>query len=120
MNSNYVVLLGNATKDAEVRYTKKGTPVTTFGLATNKLGADGQQVTQFHSIVAWNHAEAVGAVKKGQSLIVVGSLQTSSWEDQGIKRYKTEVIAYRVGAVMLNTTSKEASNYDTFTDEIPF
>jgi single-strand DNA-binding protein len=100
MNLNKVMLIGNVTRDPEVRTTPGGQNVTSFGVATNRRWKDqsGQQKDQveFHNIVAWRRlAEIVGQyLKKGSKVYIEGRLQTRSWDDKsGVKRYKTEIIA---------------------------
>ncbi len=100
MNLNKVMLIGNVTRDPEVRTTPGGQNVASFGVATNRRWKDqsGQQKDQveFHNIVAWRRlAEIVGQyLKKGSKVYIEGRLQTRSWDDKsGVKRYKTEIIA---------------------------
>jgi single-strand DNA-binding protein len=96
---NLVQLIGNLTRDPEMRYTGNGTPVVTFGLATNRSwkNADGdvQESTEFHNIVAWNKMAEIcqQLLAKGMKVYVQGSLTTRSWEDEasGVTKYKTEI-----------------------------
>ena len=98
---NKVQLIGNLTRDPELRYTPQGTPVCTFGLATNRSwvaaeGKDRQEEVEFHNIVAWSKlAEVCGELlTKGRKVYIEGRLQTRSWEsNEGEKKYKTEVVA---------------------------
>lgn len=98
---NKVQLIGNLTRDPELRYTPQGTPVCTFGLATNRSwmptdGKERQEEVEFHNIVAWSKlAELCGELlTKGRKVYVEGRLQTRSWEsNEGEKKYKTEVVA---------------------------
>ena len=95
---NKVILMGRLTKDVEVRYTQtNNTMVASFTLAVNRRFAkQGEQQADFINIVAWSKtAEFVSKYfKKGQQVVVVGRLQIRSWEDeQGQKRYVTEVVA---------------------------
>ena len=103
---NMVVLMGNMTKDAELRYTPNGKAVTSFGLAVNRVFKDAagekQSAVDFFDIVSWGKlAEIVSQYgKKGQGIHVLGRLQNRSWEAQdGSKRNKTEVIATEVTLV---------------------
>ncbi|MEA3355573.1 MAG: single-stranded DNA-binding protein [Patescibacteria group bacterium] len=97
---NKVELIGNLTRDPELRYTPKGTPVCTFGLATNRSwqpssGGDRQEETEFHRIVAWNKlAELCNQLLfKGRKAYVEGRLQTRNWTDaSGQERTTVEVI----------------------------
>lgn len=100
MNLNKAMIIGNVTRDPEVRTTPSGQTVTSFGVATNRRWKDqsGQQKEQveYHNVVAWRKlADIIGQyVKKGSKIYVEGRLQTRSWDDQsGVKRYKTEIIA---------------------------
>ncbi len=97
---NMVFLMGNLTRDPELRYTPNGQAVANFTIATNRRWTDndGQQkdAAEFTDVVVWGKiAETVANyLKKGRRIHVIGRLQTRSWEAQdGSKRYKTEVIA---------------------------
>src|SRR3989344_3288995 len=97
---NKVMLIGNLTRDPEIRTTANGQTVASFAVACNRSWNDAQGVRQdaveYIDIVAWGKlAEIVGQIyKKGRRTYVEGRLQTRSWEDQaGVKRYKTEVVA---------------------------
>ncbi|OGC46299.1 hypothetical protein A2V49_00340 [candidate division WWE3 bacterium RBG_19FT_COMBO_34_6] len=95
---NKVILIGNLTRDPELRYTPQGTPVASFGLATNREWvAEGvkKEAADFHNIVAWNKLGELCSqlLSKGSKIYVEGRLQTRDWMDnQGAKRYKTEVV----------------------------
>lgn len=99
---NKVILVGNVGRDAEVRYTQNGTAVGGFSLATsesfNDRDGQRQERTEWHNVVVWGkQAEIAGQyVKKGKQLYVEGRLQTRDWVDpQGVKHYRTEVVANR-------------------------
>lgn len=96
---NRATIIGNLTRDPEVRQTPSGQSVCSFGVATNRSwkGADGskQEATEFHNIVAWGKlAEICGQyLQKGRKVYVEGRLQTRDWEGQdGVKRYRTEIV----------------------------
>jgi len=98
-NLNKVMLIGNLTRDPEVRYTPQNTAVASFVIATNrewKVEGEVKQVADFHNVVAWNKlAEICGQLlTKGTKVYVEGRLQTRSWDDTatGTKKYKTEVV----------------------------
>ena len=95
---NRIEIIGNVGKEPEMRFTPSGKPVTSFSVAVNsKFGK--QETTEWFSIVAWNKlAETCNQyLQKGQQVFVEGRLQTRTWEsNDGIKHYKTEVIANRV------------------------
>lgn len=96
---NKAMLVGNLTRDPELRYTPSGRSVCSFGLATNRRWKDPEgnlkEETQFHEIVAWGRlAEIVCQIlKKGHKAYVDGRLQTRTWEGQdGTRRQRTEII----------------------------
>lgn len=96
---NKVILIGNLTRDPEVRQTPNGQSVTTFGIATNRewVTRDGQRHTssEYHEIVAWSRlAEICGKfLKKGKLIYIEGYLKTRSWDTpEGIKKFKTEIV----------------------------
>ncbi len=96
---NQVSILGRLTKDPELRQTPNGKSVASFSMALNRSykGADGEWVedTDFIDVVAWGPlAERVEKyVKRGQRLFVEGRLSQRSWEQDGQKRSKVEVVA---------------------------
>ena len=98
---NKVMLIGNLTRDPELRYTPAGTAVCSFGLATNRswMPSDSnerREETEFHRIVAWNKLAELCAqlLTKGRKVYIEGRLQTRSWEGpSGEKRQATEVVA---------------------------
>jgi single-strand DNA-binding protein len=95
---NKVILMGNLTRDPEVRTTPSGQSVTGFGLAVNRTwrGQDGstQEKVSFIDCVAWGKTGEVIAqyMHKGSPLLVSGRLEQRSWEQDGQKRNKVEVI----------------------------
>ena len=100
MNLNKAMIIGNITRDPEVRKTPNGQTVVSFGVATNRRWTDQagqkQEQAEYHNIVAWRRlAEIVGQyLKKGSKVYIEGRLQTRTWDDQsGTKRYKTEIVA---------------------------
>lgn len=110
---NKVMLIGNLTRDVEVRYTPSGTAVATFGLATNRSwssgdGGERQEETQFHRIVAWSKlAEICGQLLfKGRKIFVEGRLQTRKFTGQdGQQREITEIVAENM--MILDTRTRE-------------
>jgi len=98
---NKVLLLGNCTRDPEVKYTPKGTAVTELGLAVNRVftaeNGEKREETTFVDVTFWGRqAELVGEyVKKGRPIFVEGRLQLDTWDDKqtGQKRSKIKVIA---------------------------
>ena len=102
---NKVILVGNMTADPELKQTTAGTSVCSFSIAVNRRftkAEQGQQTVDFINIVAWSQrAEFVSRYfKKGNPILICGQLQTRTWTDnQGQKRYATEVIADEVSFV---------------------
>lgn len=103
MYLNKAILIGNLTRDPEVRAIPSGMKVANFSLATNRVYKDAQgqkkESVDYHNVVVFGRqAETAGQyLKKGQSVLVEGRMQTRSWDDKdGQKKYRTEVIADRV------------------------
>lgn len=100
MSVNKVILVGNAGRDAEVRYIDNGAAVASFTLATSEsyTSKTGEKVTntEWHNIVAWRGlAEFAGKyIKKGQQLYIEGRIRNRSYDDKdGVKRYVSEILA---------------------------
>lgn len=100
---NKVILIGNLGADPEMKYTPNGTAVCNLRIATGEAfkGQDGnwQERTEWHRVVAFGKtAENCGQyLAKGRQVYIEGRLQTRSWEDQqGLKRFSTEVVAREV------------------------
>lgn len=100
MSLNKVQLIGNLTRDPEMKQIPGGQVVTTFSLATNLSWTDSsgqkQDKAEFHNIVAWRKlAEICGQyLKKGGKVYIEGRIQTRTWEaEDGSKRYRTEIVA---------------------------
>ena len=102
---NKVILIGNMTADPELKQTAAGISVCSFSIAVNRRfgkAEQGQQNVDFINIVTWRQsAEFVSRYfKKGNPILVCGQLQTRTWNDnQGQKRYATEVVADEVSFV---------------------
>jgi len=100
MSVNRVFLLGNLGRDPEVRYTQGGTTVANLRIATTERRPDGnggwQDATEWHTVVVFGkQADNVKKfLTKGRQVFIEGSLRTRQWQDQqGQKRYSTEVVA---------------------------
>lgn len=110
---NKVMLIGNLTRDVEVRYTPSGTAVATFGLATNRSWSAGesgerQEEVQFHRIVAWSKlADICGQLLfKGRKVFIEGRLQTRKFSGQdGAQREITEIVAENM--MILDTRTRD-------------
>lgn len=102
MYLNKALLYGNLTRDPELRALPSGMNVVNFSIATNRTFKDRdgkkQEQTDFHNIVVFGRqADTVNQyLKKGSSVFVEGRMQTRSWEKEGQKMYRTEVVADRV------------------------
>lgn len=102
MDLNKVLLYGNLTRDPELRALPSGMNVVNFSIATNRVFRDRdgkkQEQTDFHNIVVFGRqADTVNQfLKKGSGAFIEGRLQTRSWEKDGKKMYRTEVVADRV------------------------
>ena len=97
---NKVMLIGNLGRDPEVRYTTSGTAVANFTMATtdrwkDPSSGDFKERTEWHRIVVWGkQAEIAGEyLRKGSKVYIEGSLRTTSWEQDGVKKYRTEIMA---------------------------
>lgn len=97
---NKVQLIGNLTRDPELRYTPTGAAVCTFGIATNRQwsteSGEKKEEADFHRIVAWNKLAEICSqlLAKGRRVYIEGRLSTRSWQGQdGVQRQTTEVVA---------------------------
>jgi single-strand DNA-binding protein len=97
---NKVILIGNLGADPETRYSQGGNAVTRLRVATtdtwrDRQSGEQQERTEWHNVVCFSRlAEIAGEyLRKGSKVYIEGSLSTSSWEQDGQKRYRTEVIA---------------------------
>lgn len=96
---NKVILIGNLTRDPEMRQTPNGQQVATFGIATNRewVTRDGMRHTssEYHETVAWSRLADICSkyLKKGKLVYIEGYLKTRSWDTpEGIKKFKTEIV----------------------------
>ena len=150
---NKVILVGNVGNDPEVRYMPNGNAVANISIATSDSWKDRntgeqQERTEWHRVVFFNRlAEIVEQyVKKGTKLYLEGRLQTRSYEQDGVKKYSTEIVAnemqmlYSRGAAVTNqefgdqsnvpssppqdstqnSEQQASANFDNFDDDIPF
>lgn len=114
---NRVTLIGNLTRDPELKYTPQGTAVCTFGLATNREWTDSsgakQEGVEFHRIVAWGKLGEICSqlLVKGQKAFCEGRLQTRAWKTQdGTERQITEVVIDEM--IALNTPKGNSEGYE--------
>ncbi len=103
-NGNSVTLVGNVTRDPELRFTPSGQATASFGLAVNRRWQDRQsgewqEATSFFDVVCWREMaeNASESLSKGARVLVTGRLEQRSWETNGEKRSKVEVVADELG-----------------------
>lgn len=138
MNLNKVFLYGNLTADPESRALPSGGSVVSFSIATNRTYKDrdgrSQEQTEFHNLVAFGkQADLIGQyMKKGRPIYIEGRLQTRSWDSEGQKRYKTEIVVESFQFATSSTTTdssrkevkhqKEEPSFgdETNPEDIPF
>lgn len=96
---NQAIIMGNLTRDPELRSTPGGQQVASFAVATNRTWMDNsgerKEAVEYHEIVAWGKLGELASqyLAKGRKVMVVGRLQTQSWEKDGVKRQRTEIVA---------------------------
>ncbi len=116
MSLNRAQIIGNLTRDPELRQIPGGQTVATFSVATNFSWTDSsgqkQERAEFHNVVAWRKlAEICGQyLKKGGKVFIEGRIQTRDWEgEDGVKRYRTEIIADNM--IMLDRKGEGGGSY---------
>ncbi|MBI4826746.1 MAG: single-stranded DNA-binding protein [Nitrospirae bacterium] len=127
---NKVILMGNLTRDPEVRYTPQGTSVCNFGIAVNRKYKQGdemkEEVTFINIVVFGKQADSCGKyLSKGNPVLVEGRLQEQRWEtEDGQKRSKHEVVAQQVRFLSKKDSGgmndERAMQHDETTDLEPF
>jgi len=145
---NRAIIIGNLTRDPELKALPSGIQVASFGVATNRVWKDKngarQESTDFHNIVVFGRQAETSAqyLKKGSNALIEGRIQTRSWDGpDGKKNYRTEIVADRVqfgprreggsapaGAVPASSTPPKPAEADTIeypeetinADDIPF
>lgn len=118
MYLNKAIIIGNLTRDPEVKALPSGIKVTSFSVATNRVWKDKngakQENVDYHNVVVFGRqAEIAGQyLKKGASVLVEGRMQTRSWDDaSGVKKYRTEIIADRIQFGPRTTGSAPGGSY---------
>src|SRR6478736_1020368 len=118
MAGNTVTLIGNITRDPELRFTPSGQATATFGLAVNRRWQNRQtneweEATSFFDVVCWRELaeNAADSLSKGQRVIVTGRLEQRSWESaNGDKRSAVEIIADEIGPSLRFATAEVKRN----------
>lgn len=116
-NGNAITLVGNVTRDPELRFTPSGQANTRFGIAVNRRWQDRasgewQEATSFFDVVCWREMaeNASESLSKGSRVIVSGRLEQRSWEQEGQKRSAVEVIADEIGPSLRWATAEVRKN----------
>jgi single-strand DNA-binding protein len=127
---NKVFMIGNLSKDVDLRTTQSGKAVASFTIAVNRRFKDkgGDPVTDFFPVVTWDKlAESCARyLAKGKKVAVVGELQTRSYEKDGVKRYVTEIVADEVEFLSPKETGAEPQSpapdgfIDIQDEQLPF
>ena len=137
MNLNKVMLIGNLTRDPELKYTPSGTAVAEFGLAVNrnyKQGDEWKKDVCYIDITVWSRQAENCAeyLKKGSQVFIEGRLRFNSWESEGKKRSKLDVVADNVLFLSKKTDNfqestgsgsseqRDVASEEQFNDEPPF
>ncbi len=111
--NNTVTIVGNVTRDPELRFTPGGAPVANFGVAWNRKDQNDEEVVSFFDVTCWRSlAENVAeSITKGQRVIVYGRLDQRSWENQeGERRSKVEIVADDVAPSLVWATAEITRN----------
>ena len=135
MSDNTVTVVGNTTRDPELRFTASGQAVAGFGIAVNrrwqnKTTQDWEEATSFFDVTCWSQlAENVAeSIPKGTRVVVTGRLEQQSWEKDGEKRTKVQIVADDVApslrwatvSVTRNERQTPAAAKPAAADEEPF
>jgi len=98
---NKVMLIGNVTRDPQMKTTANGQAMTTFGIATNRQwvtkDGSGHDLAEFHDVIAWSRLAELchQHLKKGKLVFIEGYLKTRNWEDEsGVRKFRTEVVIH--------------------------
>ena len=130
-NGNTITIVGNVTRDPELRFTSSGQATATFGIAVNRRWQNRQsqqweEATSFFDVVCWREMaeNASESLTKGARVIVTGRLEQRNWETQeGEKRSKVEIIADEIGPSLRWATAQivrnERKGYGMDTGEVP-
>ncbi len=116
-NLNQIYLLGNLTRDPELRYTNEGMAITEMGMAVNKrwkdANGDESSVVDFFNITVWNHLaeNCAGSLKKGDRIMIGGHLNLRSWENKDGKKFNIVNITADVAALSLEFS--KANNHES-------
>ena len=121
---NKVILIGRLGANPETRFTQSNTPVCNWSLATSKK-VKGEDKTEWHNIVAFSKTAEIAQqyLTKGYLVGIEGSIQTTSYEKDGITKYSTQIICDRLEMLGGKTEQKEDSvkvDMNNIDDDLPF
>ena len=123
---NQAIVMGNLTRDPELRTTPSGQSVASFAVATNRSWQDAssgerKEAVEYHEIVAWGKLGELANqyLSKGRKVMVIGRLQTQSWEKDGIKRQRTEIVASDINFLDRPGEGPAAGSSDETSPEAP-
>lgn len=128
LSLNQATIIGNITRDPELKALPSGSKVVNFSVATNRTWYDAekkkQEEVEYHNIVAFGkQAETIAQyMKKGSQILVEGRLQTRSWEQDGVKKYSTEIILekFQFGKSAQNENKQVESAEEPSEEDSPF
>lgn len=117
MNVNKAIILGNLTREPEIKTISSGQTVASFSIATNrfwtdKVSGEKKKSAEYHNVIAWGRLAEIAQqfLTKGSLIYIEGRLQTRNWEDQqGNKKYKTEIVAEKMQLGPRGGTDSNAS-----------
>lgn len=121
MNLNKAIIVGRMTRDPELKKIPNGTAVVSFSLATSRVYKNKEdkkmEETEFHNCVAFGRtAEIIGQyLVKGQLVLIEGRIQTRSWDAEGVKKYRTEIM---VESMQMGPKAGGASTGSTSTEKV--
>ncbi len=127
MNVNKAIILGNLTRDPEVKTIPSGQTVASFSIATNRFWTDKasgekKKSAEYHNVIAWGRLAEIAQqfLTKGGLVYIEGRLQTRNWEDQqGNKKYRTEVVAEKMQLGPRGSSSNLSASDDKKNVEVP-
>ena len=119
MNLNKAMIIGNVTRDPELKSTPSGQNVASFSVATNLVWTDKsgtqQKKVEFHNVIAWRKLAEICSkyLKKGSKVYIEGRLQTTDWTgNDGVKRYRTEIVTDNM--IMLDNKGGSNSSQEAY------
>jgi len=113
---NKVIIIGNVTRDPEIKQTMSGQPIATFGIATNRdwmtRNSERHTSSEFHEVVAWAKLADICSkyIRKGKLVYIEGYLKTRSWDTpEGVKKFRTEIVINDM--IMLDKRGQEEQRF---------